>query len=205
MLISSFYTFSLILLLLQYKSAISNTAIYSVNAQEDGQQNIALTFDDGPHGTLTPMLLDGLKGKNANVTFFVMGVKVAKHEAILKRALADGHEIANHVWNHPVLTKISYDDVYSQLLRTNEAIRSVLNVAPSIMRPPYGNTNVKLNAFIQKKGNLSVVMWSLDTLDWKRPQPQKIIDLVTNKVKAGDIILCHDIHPGTIQVRGDSL
>lgn len=200
MLISAVTTFSLLFLLLPCVLA-TNKAIYSVESQEDGKQNIALTFDDGPHGTLTPMLLTALQGLDAKVTFFIMGVKVVKHEAILRRAAAEGHEIANHVWNHPVLTKISYDEVYNQLVTTNEAIRSVLNVVPSIMRPPYGNTNAKLNEFIQNKGNLSVIMWSLDTLDWKRPNPQKIVDLVLTKAKAGDIILCHDIHPGTIQVR----
>jgi peptidoglycan-N-acetylglucosamine deacetylase len=200
MLISVATIFSF-LFLLQPCVLASNNAIYSVQSQEEGKQNIALTFDDGPHGTLTPMLLNALMGLNAKVTFFVMGVKVVKHEAILKKAVADGHEIANHVWNHPVLTKISFDEVYNQLLTTNEAIRSVLNVVPTIMRPPYGNTNAKLNEYIQNKGNLSVIMWSLDTLDWRRPNPQKIIDLVLTKAKAGDIILCHDIHPGTIQVR----
>lgn len=203
MLISAVITFSLLFLLSPFVLVSSSNAVYSVESQEEGKQNIALTFDDGPHGTLTPMLLNSLKGLNAKVTFFVMGIKVAKHELILKRAAADGHEIANHVWNHPVLTKITYDEVYNQLMTTNEAIRSVLNVAPSIMRPPYGNTNGKLNDFIQNKGNLSVIMWSLDTLDWKRPNPQKIVDLVLTKAKAGDIILCHDIHPGTIQVSED--
>lgn len=200
MLISAVTTFTLLFLVLPCLLA-TNNAIYSVESQEDGKQNIALTFDDGPHGTLTPMLLTALQGLNAKVTFFIMGIKVVKHEAILRRAAAEGHEIANHVWNHPVLTKINYDAVYDQLLTTNEAIRSVLNVVPTIMRPPYGNTNAKLNEFIQNKGNLSVIMWSLDTLDWKRPNPQKIVDLVLTKAKAGDIILCHDIHPGTVQVK----
>ena len=98
------------------------------------------------------------------------------------------------------MTKISFDRVYDQLLRTNNVIQSILSVAPKTMRPPYGNTNPKLNKYIEEKGNLSVIMWSLDTQDWKRPEPQTIIDLTMKKVKVGDIILCHDIHPGTIKV-----
>ena len=185
---------------LNFGAVASLNAIYSVKLKEDGQQMIALTFDDGPHGTLTPLLLDTLKEKGAKATFFVMGIKIAKHKSIIERAIAEGHEIANHVWNHPVLTKISKEAVFDQLLRTNLAIKEVLNVEPKTMRPPYGNQNGKLNAFIQDKGNLTVIMWSLDTLDWKRPPPQQIIDLTVSKAKSGDIILCHDIHPGTIEV-----
>ena len=185
---------------LNFGAVASLNAIYSVKLKEDGQQMIALTFDDGPHGTLTPLLLDTLKEKGAKATFFVMGIKIAKHKSIIERAIAEGHEIANHVWNHPVLTKISKEAVFDQLLRTNLAIKEVLNVEPKTMRPPYGNQNGKLNAFIQDRGNLSVIMWSLDTLDWKRPPPQQIIDLTVSKAKYGDIILCHDIHPGTIEV-----
>jgi peptidoglycan/xylan/chitin deacetylase (PgdA/CDA1 family) len=65
-------------------------AIYSIDSQLENTKKIALTFDDGPHGTLTPLLLDVMKAKNAKVTFFVMGVKVAKHPSILKRAIAEG-------------------------------------------------------------------------------------------------------------------
>lgn len=182
-------------------AALANPAIYSVKSQEEGKNYIALTFDDGPHAILTPRLLDALKEKGAKATFFVMGVKVLKHKTVLQRAIAEGHEIANHVWNHPVLTKITYDSVYDQLWRTNDAIKSVLSIVPKTMRPPYGNTNAKLNSYIQQKGNMSVIMWSVDTLDWKRPEPKHIVELAVKRVKTGDIILCHDIHPGTIEVK----
>ena len=77
-------------------ATLANPAIYSVKSQEEGKNYIALTFDDGPHATLTPRLLDALKAKEAKATFFVMGVKVLKHKTILERAVAEGHEIANH-------------------------------------------------------------------------------------------------------------
>lgn len=64
-----------------------------------------------------------------------------------------GHEIANHIWDHKVLTKIPLDSVYEQLKKTNNAIKKILNIEPKIMRPPYGNTNMKLNNYIQDKGN----------------------------------------------------
>jgi len=174
-------------------------AIYSIDSQLNNTKKIALTFDDGPHGTLTPLLLDVMKSKNAKVTFFAMGIKVAKHPLILKRAMAEGHEIANHIWDHKVLSKIPIESVYEQLQKTNTAIKKILNIEPKIMRPPYGNSNARLNNLIQNKGNLSVVMWSLDTDDWKRPKADVLIDYTMSKVASGDIILCHDIHPTTIK------
>jgi len=118
--------------------------------------------------------------------------------------LDEGHEVANHAWNHPVLSKISYDEVSKQLQSTNKVLKQAINSNKgtnqiTTMRPPYGNTNKKLNNYIQLHENLTVVMWSYDTNDWKRPGHTVILDPVLKNVKAGDVILCHDIHPGTIE------
>jgi len=160
---------------------------------------VALTFDDGPHQQLTPRLLDVLKAKNAKATFYVMGVKAGLHPDILARAVSEGHDVANHVWDHPVLTKISREEVHEQIDSTSKAIAKATHITPVSMRPPYGNTNARLNDFISSTENMAVVMWSLDTLDWKHPSPQELISKAMKRVKAGDVLLCHDIHAGTIE------
>ena len=90
---------SVVLLLVSCHALIlchgGNPAYYSIE-QKDDVKNIALTFDDGPHGTLTPRLLDSLKAKDIKVTFFVMGIKADLHPDIVKRAVDEGHEVANH-------------------------------------------------------------------------------------------------------------
>jgi peptidoglycan/xylan/chitin deacetylase (PgdA/CDA1 family) len=166
----------------------------------NGGKYVALTFDDGPHQILTPRLLDVLKARSAKVTFYVMGVKtLLPHAAeIMNRALAEGHEIGNHVWDHPVLAKISRDKVGEQLKRTSDAINQATGRLPQTMRPPYGNTNAKLNDWILRTSNMSVIVWSLDTNDWKHPAPEELVKRTLKKVKSGDIILMHDIHAGTI-------
>lgn len=172
-------------------------ALYAVKALS-GKKLVALTFDDGPHEILTPRLLDNLKPTGAKVTFFVMGIKVEMHPEIVKRIVNEGHEVANHAWNHPILAKLSYEEVHNQLNRTNTAIYAAANIVPKVMRPPYGNTNSKLNEYITRNDNLVVTLWSLDPLDWKRPGPDAIVDNVVKNIKPGGIILCHDIHPGTV-------
>jgi peptidoglycan/xylan/chitin deacetylase (PgdA/CDA1 family) len=178
-------------------AAAELSTIYSFD-EKKVQKTIALTFDDGPHGTLTPRLLDVLKAKNVKVTFFVMGIKAVMHPDILKRAHEEGHEIANHVWDHPVLSKIPREQVHDQLERTTAAIQAAISVPPKVMRPPYGNTNKGLNEFIYKNDKLKVILWSYDTNDWKRPAPSEIVSKTVAKIKPGAVILCHDIHPGTI-------
>lgn len=160
---------------------------------------IALTFDDGPHQILTPKLLDVAKAKGALFTFYMMGIKAEIHPDIVKRALDEGHEVANHAWDHPILSKLSLNDVSKQLRRTNAVLEKASNSTPLTMRPPYGNTNKRLNTYIHNNDNLTVVMWSYDTNDWKKPGHTVLVDRVIKNVKAGDVILCHDIHPETIQ------
>jgi peptidoglycan/xylan/chitin deacetylase (PgdA/CDA1 family) len=184
-------------LLIQY---CSSQAIYSFkNIGAISTKTIALTFDDGPHAVLTPRLLDVLKQKNVKVTFFVMGVKAVIHPNILEREKSEGHEVANHVWDHPVISKISREVLHEQIEKTNNAINKAIGNIPLTMRPPYGNTNPKLNDHIKKNEQLSVIQWSYDTNDWKRPTPEELIKKSLKNVKAGDVILCHDIHPGTIE------
>ena len=160
---------------------------------------VALTFDDGPHKVLTPRLLDVLKDKNAKATFFVMGIKAIMHPTIVKRAHQEGHEIANHAWNHPVMTKISREELSQQLKSTSEAIFNATGAHPKIMRPPYGNTNPDVNNFIYENEHLNVILWSLDTRDWMRPGKEAVISRAVSGSAQGTVILCHDIHPGTIE------
>lgn len=182
----------------------ANPAIYSITDYyqanpEDPEKAIALTFDDGPHQLLTPKLLDILKEKTCKATFFVMGVKVNQHVHILKRAIAEGHEIANHVWDHPVISKLTFNKLEYQLKRTQDAIFNSTGYRTKVMRPPYGNTYPKMNQQVTSGLNHSVIMWSYDTQDWRFPPPNELVSNARAKVQTGDIILCHDIFPGTIE------
>ena len=170
-----------------------------ISSFNPGGQYILLTFDDGPHAILTPKLLDILAQKKVKATFFVIGVKAKMHPKILSRMAAEGHEVANHSWNHPVLSSLDFPQVKAQMQKTNRAISDATGNIPSVMRPPYGNTNPTLNEYISKNESLKVILWSIDTKDWQRPDSKKIVDTVKSKAKPGDIILCHDIHPGTIE------
>ena len=160
---------------------------------------IALTFDDGPHETLTPRLLDLLAKKHIKATFFVLGECVQDHREILARAAQEGHEIATHSWSHPQLNHMSDDAVRSQLKRTDDLIKSVTGRRPTLFRPPYGALTTKQKKWIPEEYGYKIILWDVDPLDWKDPGPATVTNRILRETRAGSIILSHDIHRGTVE------
>ena len=163
------------------------------NSLDPDKKHVALTFDDGPHPDVTPQILDKLKEYDARATFFVLGNRVEFYPDILQRILDDGHEIGNHSWSHPQLTKLSKEEIISQLARTDEQIKKVTGENTAIMRPPYGAINDEVSAYINKP----IIQWSVDTRDWKVRNADAIFSTVKSQVTDGSIILMHDIYPST--------
>jgi peptidoglycan/xylan/chitin deacetylase (PgdA/CDA1 family) len=160
---------------------------------------IALTLDDGPHGKLTPRLLDLLAARHIKVTFFVIGENVTEHPEIVARAAHEGHEIGNHSWSHPNFAKMSDDAVRRQLQRTDDAIKTATGARPTLLRPPYGSLSARQKRWIHDEFGYRIVLWDVDPLDWKRPGPAVVRNRIVKQTRAGSIVLAHDIHPGTIE------
>ena len=165
---------------------------------------IAMTFDDGPSAKLTPQLLDILKARNMHVTFFVLGEMVKQHPEIVKRAIAEGHEVGNHSYDHPQLSKLSDEAVRSQLDRTKELITAATGKPLIYMRPPYGALTKEQRKWIHDDLGYQIILWDVDPLDWKRPGPSVVEDRILQGTRSGSIILSHDIHPGTVEAMPDT-
>lgn len=159
---------------------------------------IALTFDDGPHPSYTSQILDLLKEYNAKGTFFVVGNKIELYPEILKREVAEGHEIANHTYSHAYLSK--QINMKNEIKKTEEIIFSVAGIRCQLFRPPGGFYNESLVTTVKQEG-YKMIMWSwhLDTKDWNRPGVNKIVNKVLKSSRNGDIILFHDYVEGTTQ------
>lgn len=152
---------------------------------------IALTFDDGPHSTYTPQILDLLSLYDAKATFFVVGERAEKHPEIILREIEDGHEIANHTYTHPFSS--STDQLKMELEKTNKLIHSITGIYPVLYRPVGGNYNEHtINAAVESGYKVIMWSWHQDTEDWKRPGTQKIINKVLSGTTPGNIILFHD-------------
>lgn len=159
---------------------------------------IAITFDDGPHPTLTPQLLDMLAQRKVKATFFVVGQMVKDSPQILQRAAREGHEIASHSYTHPNLGKMSDDAVRRELNQTKEIITKAVNRPVPLMRPPYGsllNTQKKL---VHDEIGQKIILWDVDPLDWKNRNSALVTQRILEGTRNGSIILAHDIHKSTV-------
>ncbi|MEY2489438.1 MAG: hypothetical protein QOC70_1380 [Verrucomicrobiota bacterium] len=161
--------------------------------------HIALTFDDGPHATLTPKLLDLLAAHHMKATFFVVGQNAADHPDILRRAVREGHEIGNHSWSHPNLGKMSDEAVRRELQKTDDAIFAAIGKHPTLMRPPYGSITARQKRWIYDDFGYRIIIWDVDPLDWKRPGPSVVCNRILKETRSGSIVLAHDIHPPTLE------
>ena len=156
-----------------------------------GDRDVYLTYDDGPHPTYTPALLDLLAASGAQATFFALGSEVARYPGIAARIVGEGHAIGNHTWSHPRLTTVSGEVLRRQLLDTQSVVQRTTGVTPSCLRPPYGDRDATVNARVADLG-LRMSLWDIDPQDWRRPGTDAIVDHVLARVRPGSVILLHD-------------
>lgn len=160
---------------------------------------VALTFDDGPNSKTTIPILDTLKAHDAVATFYVIGNRVPNNKAILIRMISEGNEIGNHSYNHKQLTTLTPVQLREQISKTQAVVKAATGISPKTMRPTYGSYNNDVRKYM----DMPLILWSIDTRDWKSKSPKSISKIVLDKVKDGDIILMHDIYPTTAEAVKD--
>ncbi|EPY14945.1 polysaccharide deacetylase family sporulation protein PdaB [Paenibacillus sp. cl6col] len=164
-------------------------------------KRIALTFDDGPDPTRTPVILDLLKQYNAKATFFVVGWRVKSHQELVKRTVREGHEIANHTYHHKYFRKgVTKAEIEEEIMKAHRVIEEVTGTPPQLFRPPGGYYNERLVEIAREKG-YRVILWSWhqDTKDWRSPGVDRIVNKVLGHARNGDIVLMHDLVEGSTQ------
>ena len=155
------------------------------------KKQIALTFDDGPHRSYTAQILDILKRYNIRATFFVVGENAKTYPELVKRELAEGHEVGNHTFSHLKLQCAQSSLLRSEMLETEELIYSITGKRTVLFRPPEGVCS-KETAALAAEMNYNVILWTIDTRDWAHTPVKTIENQVLTQVKSGDIILFHD-------------
>ncbi len=147
-----------------------------------------LTFDDGPHPTATPFVLEQLKKYNAKATFFCIGKNVEEHFDIYKKIIDEGHAVGNHTYDHLNGWKTN-DKIYlDNIFKAKKIIDS------NLFRPPYGRiTKFQLQQLQGEKYNLKPVMWSVLSGDFdEKISGEQCYLTVVKKAKAGSIVVFHD-------------
>ena len=157
---------------------------------------IALTFDDGPEQASTTRIINCLKNNGARATFFMVGNRIGRRRAVVQQMTAWGCEAANHTLDHKKLTVLDSAGILSQIMGANDAVTEASGITPVLMRPPGGSYNDKVLSAVGS-ANMSAVLWSLDTEDWKTRDAAQTVSAVLDHVQDGDIVLMHDLYSTT--------
>jgi peptidoglycan-N-acetylglucosamine deacetylase len=162
------------------------------------EHEVALTFDDGPDGTWTPMILDTLRSRHAPATFFVIGENVTDHIPLLQREYDEGNEIGNHTFTHPNLALVGERRTSFEIDACAEVIQSALDHRTWLFRPPYfgdatPTTPDELDAVsvASHKGYLTIGLRD-DAEDWTNISVPQIVHNVIAGRDSGNIVLLHD-------------
>jgi cellulose synthase/poly-beta-1,6-N-acetylglucosamine synthase-like glycosyltransferase/peptidoglycan/xylan/chitin deacetylase (PgdA/CDA1 family)/spore germination protein YaaH len=177
-----------------------------INRYGAAPRKIALTFDDGPDPEYTPRILDALKEANAPATFFVIGLNGELHPDLLKRELAEGHQIGNHTFTHPNVATISETQFRLEMRATQVLFESVLGRSTLLFRPPFAEDaepdtpdEVRPLELVNDLGYVTVGML-IDPKDWQRPTVDEIVVRAVEAAERGigpehrpcNIVLLHD-------------
>lgn len=161
--------------------------------KDPSKKRIALTFDDGPHPEVTKQILELLEKYNAKATFFMLGSRVQYYPGLAREVHDAGHEIGNHTWTHPVLTKMTPGAIQKEYESTEQALVKAIGENSTVFRPPYG----AINDSVRKLIPIHSVNWTIDTLDWKHRDPAKLLPMLKEALHNNSIVLMHDIHQST--------
>src|SRR5215813_1089383 len=164
------------------------------------ERKVALTFDDGPDPRFTPAILDVLRAKHAPATFFVIGTNGRAHPDLLRREVAEGHEIGNHSFTHPYLSKTSGTQLRLEVTATERVIESAVQRQTLLFRPPYAEfDDPKTPEAIEHLWTVNhmgylVVGDRLDTDDWRLPGAEAIVHAAVQAADRGEghVVLMHD-------------
>ncbi|TVP75135.1 MAG: polysaccharide deacetylase family protein [Puniceicoccaceae bacterium] len=182
------FTFFLTLSAFLLNPLLAQTVIRSIETDE---AVVALTFDDGPHATQTPRLLEFFAAEDIRVTFFEIGRNVAAHPELARAILEAGHEIGNHSKTHPMLGNIEdIAVVRAELVETQAIIEEATGFTPVIFRAPYLSHGPALWTVLDEL-QLPSIGASHSGRDWEAAVTKEDIIEASVKAGAGDIILLH--------------
>lgn len=159
---------------------------------------IALTFDDGPSNVYSPQVLDILKEKHAKATFFLVGKWLDGHEEVIEREIAEGHQIANHTYQHKRLTQLTDQEIRGGVAQTGEKLTAITGQKNFMVRPPYGARDSRVAADV----DAPIILWSVDAASGKQVWSGQLVKNIMAKASDGGIILLHDTTQANVNAVG---
>ena len=155
------------------------------------QRIIALTYDDGPNPPYTDQLLDLLAKHDVKATFFLIGKRIERHPETVSRIIAEGHQIGNHTYSHPLLGFLPPTYVQREIERTDRLLRQHGIAGEIVFRAPVLTRFLPV-AWVQAKEDRTHISCNMWSWDWTTQNPDRITETVLKKTKPGSIIVLHD-------------
>jgi len=169
---------------------------------------IALTFDDGPHAVLTPLVLDTLKQYGVRATFFVIGKNAAANPDLVRRIVAEGHSVGTHSWSHPYLTSLGDEQARTEVVRAQDTVQSIDSGGLPFFRLPYG-AGLRKPALLKTLTDLGLYnfYWNMDPNETSTSTAAAVLGRCLAEVRRarGGTMLLHDTHRGTVAMLPDLL
>ncbi|AXH99037.1 hypothetical protein DV702_04385 [Sporosarcina sp. PTS2304] len=137
-----------------------------------------------------PNMLETLRKFEVKATFFFDGSWGKKHPEMVKTIYAEGHEIGNHAYSHPDLNKSSIEETRNELTKTNDVIKEAIDIKPKWFAPPSGSFNQQTIDVAHELG-MKTILWTVDTVDWKKPDPTQMVHRVLSEIDKGSMVLMH--------------
>jgi peptidoglycan/xylan/chitin deacetylase (PgdA/CDA1 family) len=151
-----------------------------------------LTFDDGPHPSHTPALLDLLAQHGARASFFAIGNQAEEHPHLVRRIVDEGHLLGNHSHTHPQFDVLAFPQQVDEVARADDVLASFDGRTRHLFRPPRGEMSLRMLWF-QMRRRLPITCWSYDSHDYARYPPGELIAMAQrHPPRPGDVILMHD-------------
>ena len=174
--------------------------VHTICSKANTNNEIAISFDDGPNKEITPKILDVLHKNNIFATFFCVGKRVIENKDVLLQIHQAGHMIGNHTYSHSKWFDLfSAKKMANEFDNTNKSIFQIIGTKPVYFRPPFGVTNPTMKRALRNYNFISIG-WSLRSLDTVIKSKENVIERVVKRVKSGDIILFHDTVPITTEI-----
>jgi len=172
----------------------STMAAAPVYQGSNKEKKVALTFNVVWGEEYVPPILELLKKNNVPATFFIGGQWSEDFPVLTKLIAQDGHEVGNHGYSHPHPDRLSRSANLEEIKKTEKAIENSCGLKTNLFAPPYGERGLEVLQASEDAGYLTI-LWSVDTIDWQRPDPSVVIKRVVEKAHNGAIVLMHPTAP----------
>lgn len=163
-----------------------------VGGEGEAAGYVALTFDDGPSGSITRRLLEGLREREARATFFLCGYRLEQYPEVAALIVEQGHELGLHGYSHKSMRNMDKATLNEELEKNRTLVLGQTGQRPTLLRPPGGCCSRTVEEVAREQG-LVIVTWSVDPKDWADHNADVLTRRIVSEVKDGDVILMHDM------------